>query len=131
MKVAPEKAGELLKLFRKLQKIGVQAVTGAEYICECDECKADMKKALEEWDPYEVDRDATEKAKAAKYRPTPDECVEIGGHCWAYFSIDAYAPDAERTPEQRAERLRPGQRRCNHCGLTEKKAPGWEPVDHG
>jgi len=54
MKVTPEKASELLKLFRKFQReYRGQDIKAGKYDCECDECKSDMQKALGEWDLFD------------------------------------------------------------------------------
>jgi len=56
-----------------------------------------------------------------KYRPTPEECVRMEGHCWEYGYRKP--PSLEDGPVRRT---------CKHCGLEEKKVPeSWEPVDDG
>jgi len=55
MKVTTEVAADLLSAFRKLQSMDrgrdYCPGDGDEYVCECNACKADMQRALEEWDP--------------------------------------------------------------------------------
>jgi len=58
MKVTPEKARKLLELLRE---------HGEKYSqCTCNQCVRTAQKALEGWDPYEVDSDATDKAMGKK-----------------------------------------------------------------
>jgi len=44
-----------------------------------------------------------------KYRPSPEECVRMEGHCWEYHSADGIKAD--------------GIRICKHCGWKQKKVP--------
>lgn len=62
---------------------------------------------------------------------TEQECLDIGGHCWNYFSANdavdefgnstgigrlVYYPDGE-----------PRYRKCKHCRKTEREIPSrWE-----
>ena len=52
MKVTPEKAERLLKLFLKYRSMNRGVVDpNVSQGCGCRECIEDMRKALEEWDP--------------------------------------------------------------------------------